>query len=69
MHRTTTAATLLVTMATATLSGCVTVQRPPAPTLPTAPMRPVVQIPLDAPQVRRGRVDHDPPVRLQLDHP
>ncbi|MER5826255.1 hypothetical protein ABT086_29330, partial [Streptomyces mirabilis] len=40
MHRTTTAATLLVTMATAALSGCVTVQRPPAPTLPTAPTAP-----------------------------
>ncbi|SFG69115.1 hypothetical protein [Streptomyces mirabilis] len=40
MHRTTTAATLLVTVATATLSGCVTVQRPPTPTLPTAPSRP-----------------------------
>ncbi|MFE2516012.1 hypothetical protein [Streptomyces mirabilis] len=40
MHRTTTAATLLVTVATAALSGCVTVQRPPAPTLPTAPSRP-----------------------------
>jgi hypothetical protein len=26
-------------MATATLSGCVTVQRPPAPTLPTGPSR------------------------------
>ncbi|MFD5760504.1 hypothetical protein ACFWIZ_36315 [Streptomyces sp. NPDC127044] len=40
MHRTTTAATLLVTMATAALSGCVTVQRPPAPSLPTAPTAP-----------------------------
>ncbi|MFE2964405.1 hypothetical protein ACFXKC_12180 [Streptomyces sp. NPDC059340] len=40
MHRTTTAATLLVTVATATLSGCVTVQRPPAHSLPTAPSRP-----------------------------
>ncbi|QUW83433.1 hypothetical protein SMIR_33290 [Streptomyces mirabilis] len=40
MHRTTTAATLLVTVATAALSGCVTVQRPPAPSLPTAPSRP-----------------------------
>ncbi|MCX4402222.1 hypothetical protein ACFV8Z_39095 [Streptomyces sp. NPDC059837] len=40
MHRTTTAATLLATVATAALSGCVTVQRPPAPTLSTAPSRP-----------------------------
>ncbi|MFJ1609701.1 hypothetical protein ACIOHS_41195 [Streptomyces sp. NPDC088253] len=40
MHRTTTAATLLVTVATAALSGCVTVQRPPAPTQPTAPSLP-----------------------------
>ncbi|MFF2132945.1 hypothetical protein ACFVW1_47980 [Streptomyces olivochromogenes] len=40
MHRTTTAATLLVTVATAALSGCVTVQRPPAPTPPIAPSRP-----------------------------
>lgn len=40
MHRTTTTATLLVTVATAALSGCVTVQRPPAPTLPPAPSRP-----------------------------
>ncbi|MEU2736847.1 hypothetical protein ABZ656_15820 [Streptomyces sp. NPDC007095] len=40
MQRTTTAATLLVTVATAALSGCVTVQRPPASSLPTAPSRP-----------------------------
>ena len=32
-------------------------------------LRPVVQIALDAPQVGRGRVDDDPPVRLQLGDP
>ncbi|MFJ9423384.1 hypothetical protein [Streptomyces sp. NPDC101249] len=31
MHRTTTTATLLVTVAVSALTGCVTVQRPPAP--------------------------------------
>ncbi|MFB7460482.1 hypothetical protein [Streptomyces sp. NPDC056188] len=31
MHRTTTTATLLVSVAVSALSGCVTVQRPPAP--------------------------------------
>ncbi|MHC3472281.1 hypothetical protein ACYF6T_26805 [Streptomyces sp. 7R007] len=44
MHRTTTTATLLVTVAVSALSGCVTVQRPPAsgppptaaPSLPSA---------------------------------
>ncbi|WP_079050211.1 hypothetical protein [Streptomyces sp. NRRL F-5122] len=43
MHRTTTTAALLVTVAVSALTGCVTVQRPPAsgpppsPTLPSAP--------------------------------
>ncbi|GCB51319.1 hypothetical protein [Streptomyces sp. NL15-2K] len=43
MHRTTTTATLLVTVAVSALSGCVTVQRPPAsgptavPSQPPAP--------------------------------
>ncbi|MER5450671.1 hypothetical protein ABT065_34470 [Streptomyces sp. NPDC002764] len=37
MHRTTTTATLLVTVAVAALTGCVTVQRPPASGPPTAP--------------------------------
>ncbi|WP_026178901.1 hypothetical protein [Streptomyces hokutonensis] len=37
MHRTTTTATLLVTVAVSALSGCVTVQRPPAPAPPAAP--------------------------------
>ncbi|MFD8519625.1 hypothetical protein [Streptomyces capillispiralis] len=37
MHRTTTTATLLVTVAVSALSGCVTVQRPLAPGAGTAP--------------------------------
>ncbi|MET7294593.1 hypothetical protein ABZS79_21100 [Streptomyces griseoloalbus] len=37
MHRTTTTATLLVTVAVSALSGCVTVQRPLAPGPATAP--------------------------------
>ncbi|MFD5812968.1 hypothetical protein [Streptomyces sp. NPDC127038] len=37
MYRTTTTATLLVAVAVTALSGCVTVQRPPAPGSPTAP--------------------------------
>ncbi|QWB26975.1 MULTISPECIES: hypothetical protein [Streptomyces] len=40
MHRTTTTATLLVTVAVSALSGCVTVQDPPVPEPPTAPSRP-----------------------------
>ncbi|MER5435322.1 hypothetical protein [Streptomyces sp. NPDC002588] len=36
MHRTTTTATLLLTMALSALSGCVTVQRPPVPGPPAA---------------------------------
>ncbi|MCH5674585.1 hypothetical protein [Streptomyces gilvus] len=41
MHRTTTTATLLVTVAVTALSGCVTVQRPPLPVAPAAaPSRP-----------------------------
>ncbi|MFB7499824.1 hypothetical protein ACFC09_34945 [Streptomyces sp. NPDC056161] len=41
MHRTTTAAALLVTVAVSALSGCVTVQRPPAARPPgTAPAQP-----------------------------
>ena len=37
VHRTTTTATLLVTVAVSALSGCVTVQRPAAPAPPAAP--------------------------------
>ncbi|MGW6737239.1 hypothetical protein [Streptomyces sp. NPDC055013] len=40
MHRTTTTATLLVTMAVSALSGCTTVERPPASDAPTAPAQP-----------------------------
>ncbi|PWI19911.1 hypothetical protein DI272_41410 [Streptomyces sp. Act143] len=40
MHRTTTTATLLVTVAVSALSGCVTVQRPPVPGPPAAPSLP-----------------------------
>ncbi|MFI8228164.1 hypothetical protein ACIGDI_05005 [Streptomyces sp. NPDC085900] len=44
MHRTTTTATLLVTVAVAALTGCVTVQRPPLsgppPTAPSQPSAP-----------------------------
>ncbi|MEV6960552.1 hypothetical protein AB0M97_15390 [Streptomyces sp. NPDC051207] len=40
MHRTTTTATLLMTVAVSALTGCVTVPRPPAPAPPTAPVRP-----------------------------
>ncbi|MCX4556298.1 hypothetical protein OHA02_08815 [Streptomyces phaeochromogenes] len=37
MHRTATTATLLVTVAVSAVSGCVTVQRPLAPGVPSAP--------------------------------
>ncbi|MFI0961831.1 hypothetical protein ACH4S8_10550 [Streptomyces sp. NPDC021080] len=37
MHRTTTTATLMVAVAVTALSGCVTVQRPPASGAPAAP--------------------------------
>ncbi|MFF5982435.1 hypothetical protein ACFY78_26645 [Streptomyces olindensis] len=40
VHRTTTTATLLVTVAVSALSGCVTVQHPPVPGPPTGPSRP-----------------------------
>ncbi|WP_306970897.1 hypothetical protein [Streptomyces afghaniensis] len=39
VHRTTTTATLLVTVAASALSGCVTVQRPPVPGPPAASSR------------------------------
>ncbi|SOR83317.1 hypothetical protein SCNRRL3882_6763 [Streptomyces chartreusis NRRL 3882] len=39
VHRTTTTATLLVTVAVSALSGCVTVQRPPVPGSPAGPSR------------------------------
>ncbi|MGC5041258.1 hypothetical protein ACPXCS_37755 [Streptomyces sp. DT190] len=40
MHRTTTTATLLVTVAVSALAGCTTVPHPPAPGPPAAPSRP-----------------------------
>ncbi|MGV9456537.1 hypothetical protein [Streptomyces sp. NPDC003635] len=40
VHRTTTTATLLVTVAVSALSGCVTVQRPPASAPVSAPSQP-----------------------------
>ncbi|WP_328869881.1 hypothetical protein OHT76_07035 [Streptomyces sp. NBC_00287] len=40
MHRTTTTATLLVTVAVSALAGCVTIQRPPAPGPVRAPAQP-----------------------------
>ncbi|WP_338776275.1 hypothetical protein [Streptomyces sp. DG1A-41] len=40
MHRTTTTATLLVTVAVSALSGCTTVQHPPVPGPSAAPSRP-----------------------------
>ncbi|MGW5610855.1 hypothetical protein ACWEWI_33185 [Streptomyces sp. NPDC003753] len=40
MHRTTTTATLLVSVAVSALAGCVTVQRPPNPGQPPASSRP-----------------------------
>lgn len=43
VHRTTTAATLLVTVAVSALTGCVTVHRPTAPGPPTAPSQPPVR--------------------------
>ncbi|MDT0388973.1 hypothetical protein [Streptomyces dubilierae] len=48
MHRTTTTATLLVTVAVSALAGCTTVQRPSAPGAPAAPSRP----PLPQPEGR-----------------
>ncbi|MFH8493431.1 hypothetical protein [Streptomyces coeruleorubidus] len=40
MHRTTTTATLLVTVAVSALTGCTTVRHPPVPGPPAAPSRP-----------------------------
>ncbi|WP_190199484.1 hypothetical protein [Streptomyces djakartensis] len=45
MHRTTTTATLLVTVAVSALSGCMTVHRPPAPGPPTTPSGPSARQP------------------------
>ncbi|NGO12134.1 hypothetical protein G5C60_32155, partial [Streptomyces sp. HC44] len=40
VHRTTTTATLLVTVAVSAVSGCVTVQHPPSPGVPAPPGKP-----------------------------
>ncbi|MFE6281531.1 hypothetical protein [Streptomyces sp. NPDC057877] len=45
MHRTTTTAALLVTVAVSALSGCTTVPHPPAPGPPTMPSAPPAQRP------------------------
>jgi hypothetical protein len=47
VHRTTTTATLLVTVAVSALAGCVTVQRPPASGPPPAPSQPTAPHPDD----------------------
>ncbi|WP_405672758.1 hypothetical protein [Streptomyces sp. NBC_01530] len=48
MQRTTTTAILLVTVAVSALTGCVTVQRPPAPGPPTTPSLPSASHTADA---------------------
>ncbi|MFI9601065.1 hypothetical protein ACWEQ7_32245 [Streptomyces sp. NPDC004069] len=72
MHRTTTTATLLVSVAVSALSGCVTVQRPPAPgpaaaTTPVSGTRPdgsaghpAVQAPAREALERIGDPRHSP---------
>ncbi|MFV0137252.1 hypothetical protein ACLGIH_29350 [Streptomyces sp. HMX87] len=52
MHRTTTTATLLVTVAVSALTGCVTVQRPPATGPATAEARPSAPRPDGVPEPR-----------------
>ncbi|MFF4805845.1 hypothetical protein ACFY1U_46985 [Streptomyces sp. NPDC001351] len=47
MHRTTTTATLLVTVAVSALAGCVTIERPPASGPPPAPSPPSAPYPDD----------------------
>ncbi|MGW2617519.1 hypothetical protein [Streptomyces sp. NPDC001500] len=63
MHRTTTTATLLVTVALTALSGCVTVQRPPAPGPAAAPSEPSVP----RPDGRAGPQVVQAPVREALE--
>ncbi|MEG3627996.1 hypothetical protein [Streptomyces poriticola] len=55
MHRTTTTATLLVTVAVSALSGCVTVQRPPTPEPAPVQTRPSAPRPDDAAEPRLVR--------------
>ncbi|MER5212092.1 hypothetical protein ABT063_16275 [Streptomyces sp. NPDC002838] len=50
MHRTTTTAALLVTVAVSALSGCVTVQRPPASGPAAVPSQPPAPRPDDPPR-------------------
>ncbi|MFF4760992.1 hypothetical protein [Streptomyces sp. NPDC001292] len=64
MHRTTTTATLLVSVAVAALSGCVTVQRPPAPG-PAAATTPL-SVPL--PDGNAGHPAVQAPAREALEH-
>ncbi|WP_329407669.1 hypothetical protein OG802_05330 [Streptomyces sp. NBC_00704] len=63
MHRTTTTATLLVTVALSALSGCVTVQRPPVPGPAAAPSEPSVP----RPDGRAGTQIVQAPVREALE--
>ncbi|MGW3037252.1 hypothetical protein ACWDCB_39385 [Streptomyces sp. NPDC001178] len=58
MHRTTTTATLLVTVAVSALTGCVTIQRPPASGPPPAPSSPSAPYPDDqgTPQIVQAPV-------------
>ncbi|AJP05533.1 hypothetical protein TU94_05395 [Streptomyces cyaneogriseus subsp. noncyanogenus] len=52
MHRTTTTATLLLTVAVSALTGCVTLQRPPAPAPSATPTAPSAPRPDGAPEPR-----------------
>ncbi|MFF1544575.1 hypothetical protein [Streptomyces sp. NPDC058291] len=63
MHRTTTTATLLVTVAFTALSGCVTVQRPPVPGPAAAPSEASVP----QPDGRAGTQIVQAPVREALE--
>lgn len=63
VHRTTTTATLLVTVALSALSGCVTVQRPPVPGPAAAPSEPSVP----RPDGRAGTQVVQAPVREALE--
>jgi hypothetical protein len=78
VHRTTTTATLLVTVAVSALAGCVTIQRPPVSGLPSAPSPPSAPYPDDqgTPQIvqapvhealegvgQSGRPERKPPER------
>ncbi|MFJ5274363.1 hypothetical protein [Streptomyces sp. NPDC088358] len=62
MHRTTTTATLLVTVAATALAGCVTVQRPSTPGPPIAP-----SLPSPRPDDRAGERVVQAPAREALE--